>query len=74
MGIASLVFGILAGLLCITGVGIIFAFIPGLIGCLFGFIGKKHKSTCAIGGLVVSLVTTIVSLFFFLIFFATNIL
>lgn len=65
MGIASLVIGLLAALLCFSEIGAIVAFIPGIIGCIFGFIGRKQ---CAVGGLVISLVATIISLLFFSVF------
>lgn len=67
MGIASLVLGIISIIVGVfaTAVAGWFGIIIGIIGIILGAIGKKKESSCAIGGLVCSVIGTILSSLFY---------
>lgn len=67
MGAASLVLGIISLLIVLIPllpdmVGIIL----GIIGIILGAIGKKNGSSCATGGLVISIIATVIGLIFYI--------
>lgn len=65
MGIASLVLGIISLVWSLFG-GTWLSAIVGLVGIVLGAIGKKNKASCAVGGLVLSIIGTIFSLVFYI--------
>ena len=60
MGVASLVIGIIA-LVCwfIPYVGSLLGVILAILGVILGAVGKKNNKSCAIGGLVVSIIALV---------------
>ena len=65
MGIAALVLGIVSLVWACFG-GTYLSAIVGIIGIILGAIGKKNGAKCAVGGLVLSIIGTVLSLIFFI--------
>lgn len=65
MGIASLVLGIISLVWACFG-GTYLSAIVGIIGIILGAVGKKSGAKCAVGGLVLSIIGTVLSLIFFI--------
>lgn len=67
MAIASLVLGILAIILSLTGAGGIFAVILGIIGIILGVLGRKdpERKGMATAGLVMSIISVALGILLF---------
>ena len=65
MGIASLVLGIISVVWACLG-GTWLSAIVGLIGIILGAVGKKNNASCAVAGLVLSVIGTALSLLFYI--------
>ncbi len=67
MAIASLVLGILAIILSLTGAGGIFAVILGIIGIILGALGRKdpERKGMATAGLVMSIISVVLGILLF---------
>ena len=67
MAIASLVLGILAIILSLTGAGGIFAVILGIIGFIWGALGRKdpERKGMATAGLVMSIISVVLGVLLF---------
>ena len=65
MGIASLVLGIISLVWSLFG-GTWLSAIVGLGGIVLGAIGKKNNASCAVAGLVLSIIGTVFSLLFYI--------
>lgn len=68
MGVASLVLGIVALVLGIFGMGFPVGTIIGILGIILGAVGKKQNPAngLATGGMVCSIIGTVLSLLFFI--------
>lgn len=67
MGVASLVLGIVS--LVIAVIFPVFGYIAvitGIVGIILGALAKKNNGNCAVGGLVCSIIGTVLSLAFWL--------
>lgn len=71
MGVASLVLGIISivGACFFATVDWLFAII-GIVGIILGAVGKKNNAKCATGGLVCSIIGTVLALIFYIACFA----
>lgn len=65
MGIAALVLGIVSLVWACFG-GTYLSAIVGIIGIILGAIGKKNGAKCAVAGLVLSIIGTVLSLILFI--------
>lgn len=67
MGVASLVLGIISivGACFFASIDWLFA-ILGIVGIILGAVGKKSNAKCATGGLVCSIIGTVLSLIFYI--------
>ena len=68
MGIAALVLGIVALVLGIFGLGFPFGTIEGVLGVIFGALGRRKEENrgLATAGLVCAIIGTVLSVIFFL--------
>ena len=65
MGIASLVLGIVSTVWSCFG-GTWISAVVGIVGIILGAIGKKNGAKCATGGLVLSIIGTILGLLLYI--------
>ncbi len=69
MGIASLVLGIISVVWSCFG-GTWISAIVGLVGIILGAVGKKNNAKCAVAGLVLSIIGTVLGLLLYIACFA----
>lgn len=68
MGVAALVLGIVALVLGVFGLGFPFGTIVGILGVIFGALGRRKEQNrgIATAGLVCAIIGTVLSVIFFL--------
>jgi len=65
MGIASLILGIVSVVWSLLG-GVYLAALVGVVGIALGAIGKKSGASCAVAGLVLSIIGTVLGLMMYI--------
>lgn len=65
MGIASLVLGIISVVWSVFG-GTWMSAVVGIVGIILGAVGKKKAAKCAVAGLVLSIIGTVLGLLWYI--------